>query len=85
MLEMRWSESIALIAQEYSDRCVFQHSFSKLGENLLFSQSFNAINAVSHWEKEKLFYTYADSASTSETGHYTQVLQAMKPHTYMHI
>ena len=89
MLEMEWSHSIAAFAQEYAERCVFDHSsnservsasgssYGWIGENLYLNSSNNidASMAVTSWDGEKTDYRYSDKSCSAVCGHYTQVIK----------
>lgn len=74
---LSWSTSIASQAQSYSQRCIFQHSKSGLGENLAKGhRSFSV--AVSDWYSEGASYNYGGSMGSA--GHFTAMVSRMHRH-----
>lgn len=76
---MSWSESAASLAQDWANRCVFEHRQpNELGENLaLFSQlDVPPKDVVDLWAAEDADFDYAnnDCAAGKQCGHYTQIV-----------
>jgi uncharacterized protein YkwD len=75
---MSWSDDAAATAQDWANRCVFEHRQpNDFGENLaLFSQAgVPPRDVVDLWASEAPDYDYADNACTGEQcGHYTQIV-----------
>lgn len=87
MLEMRWNRTLALIAQEYANKCLFVHNnqrtsqvngeFDYVGENLYISWGMPNphSSAVESWNEEKKDYVYGTGCIPQKVcGHYTQVI-----------
>lgn len=89
MRVMRWDDGIAAFAQEYAERCKFDHSLDSerrsrtgfgawVGENLYLTTArlsgASIGGAVTSWVNEKEHYNFATGACSSPPcGHYTQV------------
>ncbi|EXJ96443.1 hypothetical protein A1O1_01569 [Capronia coronata CBS 617.96] len=71
-----WNETLARYAQSYSEKCVWEHSHGRYGENL--AQGFgNVTAAVEAWGNERKDYDFSNSnptGFTEETGHFTQLV-----------
>lgn len=68
-----WDETLAAYAQKWSDRCVFEHSHGKYGENLAEGHpSWTAV--VDAWYNEVDMYDYSKPGFSMDTGHFTQVV-----------
>lgn len=86
--KVTWDENIAKGAQEYANKCVYEHSAAEsrkyngiiLGENLAFGKpyaEYSDNDIMKLWEDEKQHYKYPQKPSEStsgETGHYTQII-----------
>ena len=75
---MSWDDDVAAVAQEWAERCVFEHRVpNSFGENLaLFSDTETAPEAVVEaWAVEAADYDYADNSCRpgAQCGHYTQI------------
>lgn len=69
---LAWDESLASVAQAWSDRGVFKHSNNRYGENLAMGTG-NCKQAVDLWvDEEKLWRP--GMGFTMKTGHFTQVV-----------
>ena len=78
-----WDDSLSEVAQNYADKCIFQHNsnrisqqstFSSVGENLAATSGILDYKAqVLNWYKENANYNYTDNSCSSGCGHYTQV------------
>ena len=71
-----WSSALAATAQAWADRCTFQHSAGKYGENLYASagQDVSPAAVVDSWVGEAKDYDYAANECSGVCGHYTQVV-----------
>lgn len=71
--KLAWSEQVAASAQQWADRCVFEHQKgSGYGENLAWGSSPNS--AVARWYNEISKYNYSNPGFSMKTGHFTQVV-----------
>ena len=78
-----WNDDLAVVAQNYAERCIFAHNsdrdsqqstFTSVGENLFaVSGAANYTSAVLNWYNEVQYYTYSSNSCTQDCGHYTQV------------
>lgn len=72
---LQWDDGIARSAQQWADRCVFEHSGGPFGENLaLGHESIRA--ATEDWYKEIELYDFNRPGFSAATGHFTQVVWA---------
>ena len=74
---LEWSAEIAKVAQAWADRCVFQHSKSKYGENLAMGTSriMTPEHVVEMWHDGEIGnYDFAKPGFAMNTGHFTQVV-----------
>lgn len=76
-----WSTSLASTAQDWAERCVFEHSEGNLGENLaVFSprdvDANTGAEVVELWASEVADYNYGGNscAAGAQCGHYTQLV-----------
>ncbi|PNH09758.1 Golgi-associated plant pathogenesis-related protein 1 [Tetrabaena socialis] len=74
---LTWDNGLARNAQAWSDKCLFRHSESSVGENLAWGlfggpQDISA-NGVSRWAEEVCEYDFA-SPGKFLAGHWTQVV-----------
>jgi len=71
-----WSANIATTAQAWAERCVFEHSGGKYGENIYASagKDASASDVVASWASEAKDYDYATNSCSGTCGHYTQVV-----------
>lgn len=72
-----WSAEVAASAQAYADKCKFEHSKGKYGENLFASTNVvTGAEVVDDWASEVADYSYDanDCADGKACGHYTQVV-----------
>jgi len=78
-----WNKTLANNAQEWADKCVFDHeNQSDVGENLYaawgvsdLSPSYIVKEAVDSWYEEAVKnYDFANPEITSDTGHFTQLV-----------
>nr|XP_006825304.1 PREDICTED: peptidase inhibitor 16-like [Saccoglossus kowalevskii] len=75
MMKMYWDEELALLAQNWSSGCVFQHPTFPIdyGQNLATHS--DIVDAIYAWYSEHVYYDY-ETASCDPgkvCGHYTQV------------
>lgn len=91
MKKMKWSDDLAVVAQNYANKCIWGHNsarttetkvltseFSYVGENLYATSSstVDPTYAVENWDSEKKDYTYSSNTCSDVCGHYTQVVWA---------
>ena len=73
-----WSDRLAGIAQDWANRCVFEHRPGDLGENLAMGTSgaFPPASHVQRWYDEISSYDYATGQSRDgqPIGHFTQIV-----------
>ena len=73
-----WSDRLAGIAQDWANRCVFEHRPGDLGENLAMGTSgaFPPASHVQRWYDEISSYDYASGRSRDgqPIGHFTQIV-----------
>ena len=86
MMKMIWNEDLGITAQEYSRKCIYEHShdittreFDNIGENLFISTPEVAPKrilreAVRTWDGEKRLYNYTTNQCRDVCGHYTQLV-----------
>jgi uncharacterized protein YkwD len=71
---LSWSSAVAAKAQEWADRCVFDHDpNSELGENLAWGTQLSASETFDLWYSEIGEYNYA-RPGFGPAGHFTQVV-----------
>jgi uncharacterized protein YkwD len=71
---LTWSAEVAASAQQWANRCVFDHDpNSDLGENLAWGEQLSATETVKLWYEEISQYNYA-SPGFGPAGHFTQVI-----------
>ncbi len=77
---LSWSKELAEVAQGWADtlkfnRCAFEHSTSRYGENLaFFMPSTTGDRAVRGWYDEVSEYDFGRPRFGMNTGHFTQVV-----------
>ncbi|KAI8790525.1 glioma pathogenesis-related protein 1 [Biomphalaria glabrata] len=89
MIRMSWNSDLEKLAQDYSGKCVFEHStkqyrgdvggFNYIGENLYaITGSFNVTSPVQMWWDEFKYYNFNTMycEPSQMCGHYTQVVWA---------
>ena len=73
--DVAWDSDVADVAQEWADRCVFEHSSNGFGENLYIgSGTPSADDAVIAWASEVADYDYDSNSCSGVCGHYTQIV-----------
>jgi uncharacterized protein YkwD len=71
---LTWSAEVAATAQQWAQRCVFDHDQkSDYGENLAWGTQLSAREAVQLWYEEISQYNYA-APGFGPAGHFTQVI-----------
>ena len=70
---LSWSGKLAGVAQDYANKCVFEHNNTGYGENLAQASSPNVSGMISDWYSEISAYDFA-SGTGNGTGHFTQVV-----------
>ncbi|KAG2501458.1 hypothetical protein HYH03_001238 [Edaphochlamys debaryana] len=76
---LRWSDRLASIAQAWADRCVWQHSSYRLGENLAagnYKKASDVLYGIGMWYNEICEYDFDKSGWQGGAGHYTQMVWA---------
>ncbi|KAJ9628111.1 uncharacterized protein PV06_05988 [Exophiala oligosperma] len=71
-----WNETLAEYAQDYSKKCIWEHSHGAYGENLARGYT-NVTQAVQAWGDERADYDFSSTdptGFTEETGHFTQLV-----------
>ena len=81
-----WNDELARVAQEYANRCVFEHNpdrtdqvmnqpFTSVGENLYATSRDPAdvVAGVQDWYDEVADYDFNSNTCSNVCGHYTQV------------
>ncbi|XP_034330686.2 peptidase inhibitor 16 [Magallana gigas] len=87
MKELKWSAELAIVAQNYANKCTTEHnpyrnqqaSFQEVGENLYWNTAqVSPSTAVDSWDNEKNYYNYGSNTCSPSKfcGHYTQVVWA---------
>ncbi|PNH12919.1 Cell wall protein PRY3 [Tetrabaena socialis] len=74
---LTWSSSLAKSAQDWSDGCVFEHSRSGVGENIVggaYSTPTDLTRGVDMWVGEVCNYDFSKPGWGMDTGHWTQVV-----------
>lgn len=70
---LTWNNQLAQFASQYANRCVFQHSRDKYGENL--AAGYPSLSAAIHaWYDEAKSYFYMFPGFSKRTGHFTQLV-----------
>lgn len=70
---LSWSGKLAGVAQDYANKCVFEHNNTGYGENLAQASSPNVSGMINDWYSEISAYDFA-SGTGNGTGHFTQVV-----------
>ena len=75
---LQWSAELARTAQNWADRCVWEHSSADLGENLWKGTAggWSTTEQVRDWYGEIASYDFetGESADGQAVGHFTQVV-----------
>jgi uncharacterized protein YkwD len=71
-----WDETVAQSAQEWANRCVFEHAQGTgLGENLFGGGgTWTSTDATESWYSESADYVFANPGFSLDTGHFTQMV-----------
>lgn len=72
---LTWNSTLAAFAQQWADRCIFEHSTSPYGENLAWGHA-TIGDAIRDWYDEVRWYDYKYPVFSMSTGHFTQVVWA---------
>ncbi|KAK3629323.1 hypothetical protein LTR56_018098 [Elasticomyces elasticus] len=70
---LTWDDALASYAQDYAEKCAWQHSDGPYGENLAEGYT-NPTFAVDAWAGEEQKYNYRKAKFSESTGHYTQLV-----------
>ncbi|KAL1917800.1 uncharacterized protein VTP21DRAFT_3634 [Calcarisporiella thermophila] len=70
---LTWSDRAASFAQNWANRCVFEHSRSGFGENLALGHSSMGA-AINSWYNEVSQYRFDRPGFSAATGHFTQIV-----------
>lgn len=71
---LEWNFDLERVAQQWADRCIFEHSNNPYGENLAMGHS-SITHAIDAWYGEVKDYTdYRNGRFGMDTGHFTQVV-----------
>jgi pathogenesis-related protein 1 len=71
--DFTWDEALVASAQEWANKCVFEHSGS--GENLFASTDGRTPTyVVDSWASEVQYYNYSNGDCSDVCGHYTQIV-----------
>ncbi len=68
-----WDNQLANFAENYAQKCEFQHSHSSYGENLAAGYP-TVSEAIHAWYAEHKSYSYAWPGFSMRTGHFTQLV-----------
>ncbi|KAI9251723.1 CAP domain-containing protein [Sporodiniella umbellata] len=71
---LKWNRKLASYAQNWSNRCVFQHSQGDYGENLGLNYANWGQLITNGWYNEYKKYDYNNPGFGMATGHFTQVV-----------
>ena len=71
-----WDRKLEQVAQAWANRCEFEHSRTKYGENLAAGThgALTAERAVGMWYDEVKLYRFGKGGFSMETGHFTQLV-----------
>ncbi|KAL6785795.1 hypothetical protein ACKKBG_A00170 [Auxenochlorella protothecoides x Auxenochlorella symbiontica] len=72
-----WSATVARSATKWAERCIWSHSQSEYGENILMSwgTSTTCSMAMEYWyDNERDDYSYANPGYQPDAGHFSQVV-----------
>ena len=74
--DLVWDDKLEKMAQAWADRCEFEHSRTKYGENLAAGThgALPAERVVEMWYEEIAGYDFKRGGFSMETGHFTQVV-----------
>lgn len=70
---LTWNPALAAVAQDWSNKCVFQHSTLPYGENIAIGPATPELVAM-FYDNEVCLYNYSNPRFSSGTGHFTQVV-----------
>ncbi|XP_041456682.1 cubilin-like [Lytechinus variegatus] len=89
MVQMEWDDSLAEMAQGWSDQCTFGHGnppnispYSWVGQNIWAGSGtgWDHYGMIEDWYNEVSDYNYQTNSCTGICGHYTQVVWAESTH-----
>lgn len=70
---LMWDDKLANYAQNYANKCHFQHSHGVYGENL--AAGYRSVSEAIHaWYAEHKYYSYSRPVFSYQTGHFTQLV-----------
>lgn len=68
-----WDNTLARYAENYAQKCRFQHSHASTGENI--AAGYPTVSAaIRAWYAENKQYAYARPQFSYQTGHFTQIV-----------
>ncbi|KAI7876939.1 PR-1 protein [Lichtheimia hyalospora FSU 10163] len=70
---LKWDNTLAQYAQNWSNGCKFTHSGGNYGENLAWGYK-SWEEAITHWYDEEKKYDYNSQKMAVPTGHFSQVV-----------
>ncbi|KAF2645843.1 PR-1-like protein [Massarina eburnea CBS 473.64] len=70
---LKWNDTLAGVAEKWSERCVFEHSGGPTGENLSSGYA-NASASIVVWGNERTIYDFKKGEFSKATGHFTQLV-----------
>ncbi|KAK1071202.1 hypothetical protein LTR74_003583 [Friedmanniomyces endolithicus] len=70
---LTWDDGLASYAQNYANKCSWQHSNGQYGENLAEGYT-SPVFAIDSWAGEEQNYNYGKAQFSESTGHYTQLV-----------
>ncbi|GAA5994609.1 uncharacterized protein JCM10292_002165 [Rhodotorula paludigena] len=79
---LTWDDTLAKAAEDWSAKCVWEHSGGKYGENLFMTagsdmtetSTYDASLGVKSWNDEEKMYDYNNPGFAHDTGHFTQTV-----------
>lgn len=70
---LQWSPKLEAYAQQWANRCKYQHSNYGFGESLGYGQS-NIVELIDLFYEENKLYNYLFGGFNLKTGHFTQLV-----------
>ncbi|KAF2441101.1 PR-1-like protein [Karstenula rhodostoma CBS 690.94] len=70
---LKWNDTLADFAKDWSEKCNFEHSGGPNGENLSSGYP-NASQSIIAWGHERVDYDFKKGEFTHETGHFSQLV-----------
>lgn len=71
---LKWNKTLATYAQNWSNKCKFEHSNGNYGENLALGYPNWTSVITDGWYGEYKEYDYSNPGFSMDTGHFTQVV-----------